>query len=56
MKNTVGILFIVAALVVLVFAFMAGVYPHHDYVLSTFLIAWALVVAWLGSVIGARLP
>lgn len=55
MKNT-ALIFTVAALVILVFAFMAGIYPRHDYVLSTFLVAWALVVAWLGGVIAARFP
>jgi hypothetical protein len=42
----------IIAIVILVFAFIAGVYPHHDHELSTFLVVWALAVAWLGGVLG----
>jgi hypothetical protein len=33
---------------------MAGIYPHHDYVFSTFLVAWALATAWVGGVVATR--
>ncbi len=36
--------------------FYTGVYPHHDYVFSSFLLLWALIVVWLGGLLSSRAP
>jgi hypothetical protein len=56
MKNLTLTISSIAAIVILVFAFIAGIYPHHDYVFSTFLVAWAFAVAWIGGVLSSRIP
>jgi hypothetical protein len=56
MKNAVVMLAAIVAVVLLVFAFISGVYPRHDYAFSTFLVVWALAVVWLGGLIASWLP
>jgi len=45
---------ILAALALLVWAFIVGVYPHHDEPFSAFLVVWALATVWVGGVIASK--